>query len=78
VQGFAGSLDAEHARKGILITTSAFTTEARQYVRNIEKRIVLVDGPQLVRHMADYGVGVQAKGTFTVYRLDDDYLEDAD
>jgi restriction system protein len=32
VQGFAGSLDSEHARKGILITTSSFSSDARTYV----------------------------------------------
>ena len=78
VQGFAGSLDSEHARKGILITTSSFSAEARTYVQNIEKRIVLIGGEELVRHMVDYQVGVQPKGTFTLYRIDEDFFEDAD
>jgi len=78
VQTFAGSLDSEHARKGILITTSSFSADARTYVRNLEKRIVLIDGDELGRHMVDYEVGVQRKGSFTVYRMDEDFFEDAD
>ena len=35
-------------------------------------------GQELVRHMVDYRVGVQPKGTFTVYRLDEDFFEEAD
>jgi restriction system protein len=78
VQGFAGSLDSEHARKGVLITTSSFSGDARAYVQNIEKRIVLISGDELVQHMVDYRVGVQPRGTFTVYRMDEDFFEEAD
>ena len=78
VQTFAGSLEAEHARKGVLITTSSFTAEARQYVRGIEKRIVLIDGAELARRMVDHGVGVQAKAAYTVYRVDEDFFDETD
>lgn len=78
VQGFAGSLDSEHARKGVLITTSSFTPDAREYVKGIEKRIVLIDGRELVRFMVDYRVGVQPRGTFILFRVDDDFFEDLD
>jgi len=38
VQAFAGSLEGVKARKGILITTSTFSADARQYVSRIEDR----------------------------------------
>ena len=78
VQAFAGSLDSEHARKGVLITTSSFSADARNYVQNIEKRIVLLSGEELARHMVDYHVGVQPKGTFTIYGIDEGFFEEAD
>jgi restriction endonuclease Mrr len=31
-----------------------------------------------VRHMVDYQVGVQPKGTFTIFRMDEDFFEEAD
>ena len=75
VQTFAGSLEGVRARKGILITTSQFTQTAREYVRNIEKKIVLIDGAELAQHMIDYGIGVTPVETYTVSRVDDDFFE---
>ncbi|MBN1756852.1 MAG: restriction endonuclease [Chitinispirillaceae bacterium] len=53
VQAFAGSLEGVRAKKGVLITTSDFTKDAMEYVRQIEKRIVLVDGKTLASLMVD-------------------------
>ena len=75
VQTFAGSLEGVRARKGILITTSQFTQTAREYVRNIEKKIVLIDGAELAQHMIDYGIGVTPVETYTVSRVDNDFFE---
>ncbi|MGH2557519.1 MAG: restriction endonuclease, partial [Thermomicrobiales bacterium] len=76
VQAFAGSLEGQRARKGVLITTSSFTGEAKEYVTRIEKRIVLVDGEQLAQHMIDFGVGVADVATYHVKRVDTDYFGD--
>ena len=74
VQGFAGSLEGQRARKGVLITTSRFTREAEEYVQRIEKRIVLIDGERLAQYMLDFGVGVTAVATYTLQRMDLDYF----
>ena len=37
VQSFAGSLEGVRAREGVLITTSGFSSEAKEYVSQIEK-----------------------------------------
>ena len=47
VHDFAGSLEGHRARKGVFITTSRFTGDAKDYVTRIEKRIVLINGDQL-------------------------------
>ncbi len=75
VQGFAGSLAGIHATKGILITTSRFTDDARTFVRNLGMKIVLIDGEQLAELMIEYGVGVTEVTRYTVKRLDLDYFE---
>lgn len=62
VQSFVGSLEGQHARRGVLITTSEFSSEARNYVKGIEKRIILIDGPELARLMFEFGVGVSPTG----------------
>lgn len=78
VQAFAGSLEGQRARKGVLITTSDFSREARDYVRQIEKKIVLINGVELAKLMIDHGVGVTEVATYTVKKLDLDYFGDED
>ncbi|MBI5667037.1 MAG: restriction endonuclease [Chloroflexi bacterium] len=76
VQAFAGSLEGYRARKGVLITTSSFTKDARDYVERIEKKIVLIDGEQLAQFMIDYGIGVAEVATYSVKKADLDYFGD--
>ncbi|MBI3184002.1 MAG: restriction endonuclease [Myxococcales bacterium] len=76
VQAFAGSLEGQRARKGVLISTSDFSREARDYVRQNEKKIVLIDGAELARLMIDHGIGVTEIATYTVKKLDLDYFGD--
>jgi restriction system protein len=76
VQAFAGSLEGHRARKGVLITTSSFSQDAREYVGRIEKRIVLIDGEQLTHLMIDHGVGVADVVVYPVKKIDEDYFEE--
>jgi restriction system protein len=76
IQAFAGSLEGERARKGVFITASTFSAEARQYVARIEKKIVLIDGAQLAGLMFDFGIGVNPVNTYEVKRVDTDYFSE--
>lgn len=76
VQGFAGTLEGERARKGVFITTSTFSKEAREYVARIDKKIVLIDGAQLASLMFDFGIGVNAVGTYELKRVDSDFFSE--
>lgn len=76
VQAFAGSLEGQRARKGVLITTSQFSQDARDYVTRIEKRIALIDGEQLAQLMIDHSIGVTEVATYTVKKIDLDYFEE--
>jgi len=69
VQGFAGSLEGLRAKKGVLITTSSFSQEAENYVKRIEKKIVLIDGKTLARLMIDFDVGVSEIVTYRIKSL---------
>lgn len=76
VQAFAGSLDEQRARRGVMITTSSFSQEAHRFVSRIEKKIVLIDGEMLAQLMIDYNVGVAVEETYVVKRVDIDYFEE--
>ncbi len=76
VQAFAGSLEGQRARKGVLITTSQFSQDAKDYVGKIEKKIVLIDGDQLAQLMIDHGIGVTQVANYTIKKIDLDYFGD--
>jgi len=76
VQGFAGSLQGAKARKGVLMSTGSISQEAREYVRSIETRIVLIDGDELVGLMINHGVGVSTVENYRIQRVDEDYFEE--
>jgi len=76
VQKFAGALQGHHAQKGVFITTSAFTKEAREYAGRIDSKIVLIDGQDLAQLMIDSGVGVTSVASYDIKRVDSDYFAD--
>ena len=76
VMQFAGALQAHHATKGIFITTSRFTDEAKGYVAQIGSKIVLIDGPSLAELMIDHSVGVSTLANYAVQKVDSDYFEE--
>lgn len=74
VRDFAGSLDAQHASKGIVLTTSRFSDAARHFVAQLTRRVVLVDGQRLTDIMIRHNIGVRVRETYQFKRLDADYF----
>jgi len=75
IQKFAGALQGKRARKGVFITTSSFTKEAKEYASLIETKIILIDGKYLSKLMAEHNVGVSTVGQYEVKKLDSDYFD---
>lgn len=73
---FVGALQAQKANKGVFITTSQFTDEARRYISQIGSKIVLIDGQQLVSLMIDHDLGVTTVSLYPVKKIDNDYFEE--
>ncbi len=76
IQEFAGALVGQNANKGVFITTSSYSKEAREYVKGIQQKIVLIDGQELTKYMIEYNVGVSVKKEYLVKRIDNDYFEE--
>jgi restriction system protein len=76
IQQFAGALAGKRARKGVFITTSAFTSEARAYASSIDSRIVLMSGEELARFMFEHNVGVAPAASYPVKRVDADFFDE--
>lgn len=47
IHKFVGALLGQHARKGVFITTSRFSSDAMSYASRVDTKVVLVDGEQL-------------------------------
>ncbi len=76
LHSFIGSLVGQRASKGVFVTTSEFTREAREYVKTVQHRVVLVNGPELARLLVRHGVGVREDRKIIVKKLDEDYFSD--
>ncbi len=76
IQKFVGALQGKKARKGIFITTGSFTSHARDYVKDIQSSLVLIDGEDLSYYMIDFGVGVSPVATYQIMAIDSDYFMD--
>ena len=77
VQAFAGSLEGFRAKKGVMLSTSDFSSGARDYVQQIEKRIVLIDGRQLADLMFEFDLGASPASSYEVKRVDTDFFEES-
>ncbi len=76
VREFAGSLDMQRARKGVLITTSDFSQSAKDSAERSDRQIILIDGRQLAELMIDHNVGVSEVQSYVVKRVDEAYFEE--
>jgi restriction system protein len=75
VQAFYGALAWRRARKGVLITTSNFTRDAREFASQFAESIILIDGTRLTSLMIEHGVGVSHYRVLRLPKVDDDYFD---
>jgi len=76
IQEFVGALSGLRASGGVFITTSTFTSEAREYASMKHSApIVLIDGKEFGQLMVRHGVGVQKYRTYESLVIDEDFFE---
>jgi len=77
IQGFAGALLSNGATKGVFVTTSRFTPQARQVGTAYKAhRIVLLDGVDLAKLMVEHEIGVRVVQIIRVQKIDLEPYED--
>ena len=74
IQKFVGALHGQRAKKGVFITTSYFSADAKDYAQQIDPKIVLIDGAELVELMIDHNLGVSPVATYVIKRVDTDFF----
>ena len=75
IRGFFGSLNLFKATKGVFVTASTFSTQARETAAQLSNRIVLIDGDQLTRLMIRHGVGCRIEETLHIKKIDEEFFE---
>ncbi len=74
VQAFLGSLVGHGATKGVFVTTCAYSSHAKDFVRHLPQRIVLIDGDALAELMIEHGVGVRTNRVIELKKRDEDFF----
>jgi len=76
IQAFIGALVGHGASKGVFVTTSQFSNQAKEFARRApHQRVILIDGNELSRLLVRYGVGVRTARTIDLRRIDENYFE---
>lgn len=76
IMKFVGALAGQRASKGVFITTSWFTQEAKDYAGNSNYKVVLIDGARLADLMIEHNLGVSVVASYHLKRIDSDFFAD--
>lgn len=76
IQQFVGALAGQRATKGVFISTSRFTQEAKDYAANSQYKVVLIDGERLAELMIEHDLGVSVAATYQLKRIDSDFFNE--
>jgi len=79
VRGFAGALDTKRAKRGVFVTLSDFTEEAKRAADSMsDKTIRLISGSDLVELMIEHGVGTGIEESVHIKKVDGGYFDSLD
>ena len=76
IQKFLGAVAGQGGSKGLFITTSSFTRDAIEFAKKqLQVKLILVDGKMLANLMINYNLGVSVVKTYEIKQLDLDYFD---
>jgi restriction system protein len=78
IQNFAGAMDGEGATKGVFVTTSIFSEEVKNWVKQLPKQIKLIDGDELVSLMFNNNIGIRTYKIYDIMRIDNNFFDGLD
>jgi len=76
IMKFVGALAGQRATKGVFITTSWFTQDAKDYALSSQYKVVLIDGERLADLMIEHDLGVSVAATYQLKRIDSDFFSE--
>ncbi|WP_426020762.1 restriction endonuclease [Brevundimonas sp. DWR2-3-1b1] len=76
INSFIGALNIKRANKGLFVTASSYTKQAREHAERSTTHVVLIDGDRLAELMLRHGVGVIVRHTIEIKTLDEGFFGD--
>ncbi len=77
IQKFLGAVAGQGGTKGLFITTSSFTKDAIDFTKKqLQVKLILVDGKMLTKLMMEYNLGVSIENVYEIKRVDMDYFDE--
>jgi len=77
IRDFIGALAMRGVTKGVFITTSDFTKDAKEAADSAHgKRVILINGDRLAELMMDHDVGVNVQERYILKRVDLDFFSE--
>ena len=74
INSFIGALNVKKANKGLFVTASSFTKQAKDHVAASSVHVVAIDGPGLAELMARYRVGVRVRDVIELKSVDEAFF----
>jgi restriction system protein len=74
INSFIGALNIKRANKGLFVTASSFTKQAKDHAERSTTHVVLIDGDQLAGLMVRYAVGVVVRDTIEIKTIDEGFF----
>ena len=75
INSFIGALNINKANKGLFVTASGFSKQAREHATASSLHVVLIDGDRLAELMIRHGVGVLTRHMVEIKALDEGFFE---
>lgn len=75
IRDFNGALDLKRAPKGLFVTASSFSRDARVQAESATRQIVLIDGQELAALMIRHGVGTRVVGRVNIQEVDEGFFD---
>ncbi len=76
IRDFFGALSLKKAQKGVFVTTSDFSKNAKATAQGLGSRIVLINGLELARLTLRYNIGCRTENILELKRLDEEFFEE--
>lgn len=75
IRDFVGALNIHRANKGVFVTASKFTGEAKSAALGSTIQVVMIDGERLAELMSRYKVGALVRNAIEIKELDEGFFD---